>query len=265
MPKKEPRFFSQDVPGAPGWNQCKSFEEYGSLFRNAPPGTLCGEASTWYFYSRGAIPKIMALQPAAKFIVVLRNPSDMVHSLHFQFLWSFNEHIQDFSTAWKRQFEVEAGTAEPYANYGRIGEQLVRFVQNVPESQRKVLIFDDLAQDPRRVYVETLGFLDVPDDGREDFPIFNESKQRRSNITARLFTHPPVPLNLAKKVGRIAVHGVLGVLVDRPLEYTRRIHSQKTPRPKLDGAMRQELLRFFEKDVEIVEEVLGRELPRWKP
>src|ERR1700733_15532142 len=80
---KEPKFFLTDGPpparGGPGdvqtyrehvWRR----SDYEALFAGAPAGTLRGESTPFYLYDRAAQRRIRAQVPAAKLIVVLRDP-----------------------------------------------------------------------------------------------------------------------------------------------------------------------------------------------
>src|SRR3954447_24380475 len=87
---KEPKYFlTGDCPppadGGPGdaetylehvWRR----SDYEALFAPAPAGTLRGEATPFYLYDRGAQERIARLLPAARLIVMLRNPVDRAHS-----------------------------------------------------------------------------------------------------------------------------------------------------------------------------------------
>ena len=73
--------------------------EYLSLFKDADPSQMTGEASTFYLYSKVAQEEIKSFNPHAKIIIMLRNPIDFLHSLHAQFLFSGNEDAIDFSEA----------------------------------------------------------------------------------------------------------------------------------------------------------------------
>ena len=101
---KEPHYYCTDFPN---YRRCRSREDYLRLFTDAAAGTLVGEASVWYLYSEVAIPRIMAEIPKAKFIVLLRNPVNMAHSLHNLLYHTLDEDIADFGCAW------EAGPARP--------------------------------------------------------------------------------------------------------------------------------------------------------
>ncbi|MEC9341081.1 MAG: sulfotransferase [Pseudomonadota bacterium] len=130
---KEPHYYNTDF----GNRHTHSPAEYSRFFKHPP--AVCdavGEASVWYLYSHAAVPNILVDVPAAKFIVMLRNPVEMAPSLHEQQLVNGTEDVADFAAAWRLQTEREAGRSIPrlceepklllYGPACRLGEQLQR-------------------------------------------------------------------------------------------------------------------------------------------
>ena len=107
---KEPSFFCSDfnVP-----DSIQSIDDYLALFARAPARAIVGEASTVYLLSEVAIPKIMALNPRAKIIVMLRHPIEAARSLHMHNLDIWTEDIKDFEEAWRAQPERAQGRRLP--------------------------------------------------------------------------------------------------------------------------------------------------------
>jgi len=96
---KEPHFFDLD--------SCKCFkfslETYMSLFSRADPEIhkAVGEASTGYLFSKVAVPEILKFNPNARFVVLLRNPIELVQSLHSEMCFEGIETVREFETAWR--------------------------------------------------------------------------------------------------------------------------------------------------------------------
>ena len=106
MPVKEPGFFSQDIRSIPN----KEISSYLALFScERPPGTLVGEATPKYLYSKRGLRQIVELNPNARMIVMLRNPVDLVISLHGQMLREGMEIEPDFESAWKLSAARQVG------------------------------------------------------------------------------------------------------------------------------------------------------------
>lgn len=78
-------------------------ETYLSWFKDVKDAKRMGEASVWYLYSKKAAEQIKEFSPEAQIIIMLRNPVDMLYSLHGQFLYDLNKDIEDFEEALKAE------------------------------------------------------------------------------------------------------------------------------------------------------------------
>jgi len=263
--QKEPKFFCSDLKTTGG---VYSPEGYQALFAAAPDGSVTGEASTLYLYSRTAIERIMAHNPRAKVIVILRNPVEAAHSLHTA-RWSHrHENIANFEEAWQMQSarlsgeQIPPGWPDPVTlQYGpmyRYAEQVRRMFEHVPPQQRHVIVYEDFFADPRLHYARLLQFLGVSPDTHSDFGVVNPAMGHRSAWLERLLRHPPGWLS--------AMYGSM-----RPLFRTVRMYPaaivaglNSTPRqkPALSGAFREGVERYFAPDIAELEELLGRSLWR---
>lgn len=266
---KEPHYFSEDFDYyyAPGE---RSLDHYLRLFDDADERHLAvGEASVWYLYSRAAAREIMRFDPSARVIVMVRNPVELVPSLHSQMSYMLDEREPDVERAWRLQGARARGEGVPptarvpaflqYGEAARLGAQVRRVYEHVPADQVKVLVLDDLRADAGAVYRGVLDFLGVPDDGRTEFPRVNENKIHQSAAVARLTQRPPAPLvAVARGVKRVAGVERLGVL-DR----VRRSNRQVAPRADLDPAFARELRDHFRDDVRELGELIGRDLSAW--
>jgi Sulfotransferase family len=266
---KEPHYFCGDFDYyyAPGR---RSEEHYLRLFDAAIRQHLAvGEASVWYLYSAEAARNIAAFDPGARVIVMLRNPVELVPSLHSQLLYMLDEDEPDPARAWELQEPRRRGERLPphvrvpaflqYGEAARLGAQLRRVYESLPREQVLALVFDDLREDAGAVYRRTLGFLGLPDDGRAHFPRVNENKVHRTGAVARLTQRPPAALvELAQGVKRVAGVERLGVL-DR----VRRSNRQVARRREIDPDLAAELRDHFRDDVGELGELIGRDLDGW--
>ena len=266
---KELHYFCDDFDYyfAPGR---RTQEHYLGLFADADERHLAvGEASVWYLYSATAARNVLAFDPAARIVVMVRNPVELVPSLHSQLRYMLDEDEPDPETAWRLQAARAAGDRLPatarvpeflqYGEAAKLGAQLRRVYEHVPREQVKVIVFDDLRADTGAVYRDTLAFLGVPDDGRSEFPRVNENKVHQSAAVARLTQRPPSALvAVARGVKRATGVERLGVL-DR----VRRRNRQVTRREDISPAFARELRAHFRDDVEELGELIGRDLSSW--
>ena len=266
---KEPHYFCDDFDYyyAPGQ---RTEEHYLRLFDGADDDDLAvGEASVWYLYSATAARNIMAFDPAARVIVMVRNPVELVPSLHSQLRYMLDETEPDPAVAWDLQEARRRGEHLPstarvpeflqYGEAAKLGAQVRRVLEVVPREQLKVLVFDDLRADTGAVYRDTLAFLGVPDDGRTEFPRVNENKVHQSAAVARFTQRPPSALvSVARGVKRVTGVRRLGVL-DR----LRRGNRQVTRREEVSPEFAQVLRDHFRDDVAELGDLVGRDLSAW--
>jgi hypothetical protein len=261
-PVKEPNFFnSAELRAVSG---VSTLDQYEALFCSASEEHMAiGEASALYLSSIESVPAILNYQPEAKFIVMLRNPIDMAPAFHGHMLVRGLEYEWRFSKAWDLQDERRQGKHMPSENcfahryllYGDIcslGAQLKRLFMTVPSHKVLTVILDDVRADAKREYLRVLKFLEAPDDGRLDFPLYNSARGFRWATLERL-VYPTLELK-----SRLGVRTGLRrwVRVD-DLMWTERSRKALTP------AMLSVLKEYFRKDIELLSQLLGRDLKRW--
>src|SRR5215469_10651935 len=187
---KEPKFFLTEGPppvkGGPGdaltyrehvWER----DKYEALFDAAPPGALRGESTPLYLYDGAALRRIRATIPAARLIVVLRDPVERAHS-NWTHLWSAGlEPIGDFVRACEEEERrVASGWASfwHYTGLGKYGAQLDYGFSLFPRDQVLVLRYRRLVDEPAATLDRICRFLGAEPGIVTEIP--------RENVT----THP---------------------------------------------------------------------------
>lgn len=259
-PEKEPHYFSEDMDK----DRDRKLSSYESLFEEADDQHIAvGEASTHYLFSQVAVPNILEYTTDAKFIVMLRNPVEMAYSLHEQKVYEANEHVKDFERAWRLQEERKQGRniskwcVDPqllqYGSICRLGEQLDRLYSIVPKERVHIILMDDMKQDTLLEYQRTLEFLEVPDDGRTVFPVYNPAKVRRSDLMSKVVKL----IYLTRRRLKIpSLHtGILNKI--------NQLNTKERPRKSLTPEMMTELKNYFRDDVYKLSKLLDRDLTSW--
>lgn len=192
---KEPHFFNTDHSNRTIENK----NEYYHLFpRETGAYIAIGEASVHYLSSAVAVPNILESIENPKFIVCLRDPADMVVSYHNQLLNALAEDIPDLADAWEAQRDRLAGRRIPetcpepsrlqYSQSGRLAQQLERLFTHITPDQVRIVFLDQIQRNPLGVYRHLLEFLDVPYDGKQDFPKLNSAARLRSRNARKVLT-----------------------------------------------------------------------------
>lgn len=265
---KEPHYFSTDLPAY------RVFNDFDSYFLNCFPdhdySKLLGEGSATYLFSKEAINNILSVNPKARFVVMIRNPIDMCRSLHGQFLFDCCENIKDFEEAWKKQKLRLEGKEIPknsrdaqllqYKKVCSLGSQLKRVMNQVSPDRLHVIIFDDFIKDTKKVYEGVLTFLQLPADGRIEFPKVNEAKKHRFSFLGKLIVSPPETL---LKINN-AIKKIMGLKRTGVRKFIQKFTVKKVSKDSLNNEFKEQLLNEFESEIEIIEMLLNRDLSHWR-
>lgn len=202
---------------------------------------------------------------------MLPDPVELARSWHGQEVWEGEEVEMDFEKAWHLQGTRAGGRALDHAplrpgllQYGRvaaIGSQLETVIELYPREQVRIILLEDMATEPARVYRDTLAFLDVPYDGRNEFPVVNLSRIPRGRF-ARILHHPPQQI-LRPYVYLKRTMG-LGSKRLGLRNWLRESSLLSTKQNSVPAAFRTTLIEHFEPEIEKVERILNRSLPEWR-
>lgn len=269
MPEvKEPHFFARDLGSYP---RIKTAEEYRAIFAGSTDDHLrVGEASVYYLRSAVAIRNIREYNPDARLIAMFRNPVEMVHSLHSQLLYVAEENERDFETAWRLQTRRRQGFDLPpgsrgaflvqYADVGQFGSQAERLLSTFPAAQVKIILHEDFAASPQRVYDDLVTFLELPHDHRTTFPRINDNKRARMTWLKNFARKPPPGLRTAIRGLKQAVGGEGIGSVKKKLMQLNTVKERRAP---LSPAFRAELVEAFHEEVGLLSRLIGRDLSHW--
>jgi len=162
---------------------------------------VLAEGSVSYLYAPERLEPVLRVWPQAKFIICVRNPLQLVPSLHQRHFVNGDETIREFDRAWALVPERRNGRHIPrscldprfldYWEAGNLGRHVERFFSVIGRERCLVSVFDDLQADPRREYRRVLDFLGLPDDGKDEFERHAESKDCRLPRLQRLLQRPP--------------------------------------------------------------------------
>lgn len=270
-PVKEPNFFDTDLDSGSYLDSLsfmRDLERYRALYDGAKPDQLTGEASTWYLFSRDAAANLHAANPRAKAIAMLRDPVEMLHSLHERRMYGGSEELPDFADALAAEADRAAGRRIPprarnvkalqYRAVGRYAEQLQRYFDLFGRDAVHVIVFDDFRADPAAAYRGVLDFLGLPQSDLPQLRVVNAAAERRSWRLQQALLSPRM-IRLARIVFPPPVRPHVGRAWDR-------LNSRGRKRAPLDPQVAARLREDLRPDVEQLSEMLGRDLSAlWWP
>lgn len=247
---KEMHFFGSDLE----IQRRMKKDEYLAHFAKAGREQRVGEDSVWYLISKRAAAEIHEVCPDARIVIMLRNPVEMLPSLHSQFLFNTNENLTDFESALNAEEDRKNGVRTEHAHFvqGLFYRETVQFAQQVKRyfdvfgrERVHVVIFDEFTSNTPDIYRETLRFLDVDVDFQPSFRVRRQNKSRR-----RI---PPLVQKVAKRITPRALHQFFF--------WTLGVRYEK--RKPIDAGLKKRLQSEFAPEIERLSNLLGKELTYW--
>ena len=163
---KEPMFHAHDLASP---QQVADVDEYLGLYADLGRAAYYIDATPWYMFSRQAAASIYEAVPDAHVIITLRNPVQVLSSLHARHVLVGLEPEPDFARAvldgQREEDPIEFRRSLDYLAVGRFGEQTARFTDLFPPEQVHFVLMRDMAQRPRRMHLgllEELGIAQLP-------------------------------------------------------------------------------------------------------
>ncbi len=265
---KEPAYFATDLMeesdafhGGRKYFEFRTETEYGATFAHCLPAQLRGEASTGYLHSRVAASNLHAANPAAKIIVMLREPVSFMRSLHVQYLNETTEDEPDFAQALAKEVRRKAGECVParvrcpsylfYRERARYASQLERYYTVFPRENVLTFAMEEFRDDNERWYRKVLEFVGVEPEETPTFGAVHASKTPRSRRLNQALNNPVLKSGLFKMLG--------------PRRYTAlskglaRAVMKEQRAPELPSGLEKVLHEEFESEVERVSDLVGRD------
>lgn len=284
---KEPHFFSQhDLSGLslPELRRTVEADYLDRFFQHrGPKRPLLGEGSVSYLYAPERMEAVLRLWPDARFVIALRDPMEMLPSLHRRMLYNGDETETDFERAWALTAERRAGRAIPrscidprflyYDEIARLGSYVDRLFRAVGRERCFVALFDDLAADPEAVYRRMMAFAGLAPEGQPDFAPRRATKGARIGWLQRLLKRPPVATRavLAGQKFRQRIKPLNGKKPDSALlravfagrERLLVWNSKPLPPAALPPRLCEDIRSRLSEDVTLLSELIGRNLDHW--
>lgn len=266
MPRKEVYYFGKDLHYR---TSRPSSAYYHALFESAEEEQLAGEASVWYLLSTEAAEEIKAYDEEARIIIMLRDPVEMLHALHYHQLLEGNEEIEDFEEALAAEEERKRGERLPsligspyealqYREVAKYKAQVEHYLKVFGPERVRVIFFEDFIADPRKEYERTLEFLGLAPKGTPSFQRVNAPRKAKSKALRDLFKQRPAWLLRTSKLllpSRTLRQSILGSI--------EKANQKPIERPPMKESTHTMLREEFRPDVKALGELLGMDLERY--
>ena len=252
---KEPNFFSRVVvPDDHPVRPIRDERQYLQLFAEAGDARIVGEASPTYLADPEAPRLIRNAVPHAKVLVSLRDPIERAYS-HYLMMLNNGTAKGTFLDEIKRGLALgeNRSLALLRADVGLYHPQVERFRSGFPDSQFKVLLFEEFSADVAGSLRQILEFLGVePPSSEFATPAYREYSVVRGPLVRYLFGNRTI----ARASELLISPGVRKAIRDRFLV-------KKSAKPPMPPDAREFLVQYYKDDVQSLARLLGRDLP-WR-
>jgi len=258
--RKEPVYFGADLTKR---HPYLTEQRYLDLFRGAEGKKRVGEATVWYLYSETAPGEIAAFADDPRLVAMVRNPVDMMHSLHGLLRFTGNEDLPfedalDAEPDRARGRRLPANTRRPeglqYRRCARYAEHLRRWISVFGRERVHVIVFDDFRSDSLGTYQSLLEFLGVDQSFVPRMGVVNANKAPRGLRVQRAANTEAFQRALWSLPGG-AAHAVWRGIM--------RMNSRVVTRPTLEPALRRRLNEEMAESVIDLGALLQRDLAHW--
>src|SRR5438128_2955204 len=273
MAKKEQHYFGSDL--ATNWVQ-PTAEQYFASFAGGEQAARRGEASGWYLWSKAAAEEIKRYKPNAQIIAMLRNPVEMLPSLHSQYLYDDIEDTDDFEAALAAEEARRAGLKVPpnngsppwrlfYRDVVRFHAQVRRYFAAFGRQRVHVVLFDDLVANASDVFRGVLDFLGVDTNVSPCLQTLNANKQIRSRHVQHAVMEILNPSSRIRRCGARLIPGqaTRSALLRHVVPAMVRMNTSHAVRTPLPDELRARLTIEFAPESEALGELIERDLSSW--
>ncbi len=172
--------------------KCRKEEGYLRLFSRCKNKEIFGEKSAIYLYSSVSAKEIYKFNNNAKLIILIRDPIEFLQSWHSHLVFMGHENIKNFENALEKEDERKRGINIPrdvkqpsflyYSEISKFSKQIKRYLRLFNRDQIKMILFDDLKNEPEKIYNELLEFLGLDKSFVPKFKHYNPNKINRSEL-----------------------------------------------------------------------------------
>jgi hypothetical protein len=240
---KEPRYFAPEVINS------VNLDQYRSLYVGAAGYAATGDISPFYLPTEGTPARIRAVCPAARIVIMLRDPVERAYSHFLHYQRAGVEPLASLHDALRRYEDRPAenwSLSQEYVEHGLYHAQVRRYMETFGRDQVLALLFDELEDNPNELLARIAQHIGVDPD------FF--AKRDLSEV------HNPYYVPKSEAIRWV-----------QSLKITRRLPSSlKTAvrpflfnmqKPPLDDDSRRRLQEWYDPDLARLEELLGRKIP----
>lgn len=243
------RWLADETQHRPDGGFALEWRQYEALFRDVREQRAIGEGSVTYWWAPGAAGAIREKFPAARFVVILRDPAERFFSHYLARRWSAPLRRLGDCIALGLERRGDWGVA---LDVGRYATHLDRFFGCFAREQFSIHLYEDFCANPREVCRKIFAFLGVD----PDRPMDVSRRVNEPNL-------PRWPLLHATLVSLGGSRGLSRWAPSRWREPLRRVFRGRRSREVMSAEDRRVLTEIYCDDVRRTAALIDRDLSSW--
>jgi Sulfotransferase family len=265
--QKEVHFFAADYfpcsgPGDDELNEVviHDEEQYNQFFAGVTGEKAIGDSSVFYLCLPGTAERIAQAVPDAKIIIILREPVDRAYSAYMHLMRDGREYVGFAEGLSLEEVRREKGF-EPLWWYKELGlyyKQVKQYLEIFGVDRVKVLLYDELCDNPEQLLHDTFAFLEV----RENVVIDTSLRHNIAGVpkSRQLFS---VLDNFIRRPS-VLEKGIKSLIPWRLREIVANKAMLMLLRSvPIDSQVQAQLKAYYADDVKKLEDLLCRDLSCW--
>jgi hypothetical protein len=261
----EPHYFGKDLNKLNNVHITEK-NKYLDLFLNVKDEIVIGEKSPYYLFSSLAPLEINKFNPKAKIVIMLRQPTHMIHSMHSQYYFSGNENEGSFSKALTLENERKEGKFIPknidliekllYKTYVyKLPSQIKVYLDVFKKENVQFILLEELKNVTDETYKKILRFLGLNSSFTPKYNIINPHKAFRLKIIRDCIKqYSPFLGNMRSK------------FMNKPLgfmKFVERLNTRYSEKSLIDPRIKVKLDEEFFPIIKELERIIDRDLSHW--
>ena len=265
MAVKDYGFFTRDDFYNKGLSSLSSF--YEEVYQNEE---VIIQGSVHYIFFEKALKRIKEFNPDAKFILLLRNPTDRAISA-YKYAVKFNYEDLPIYEAFSMENErlidddIQVLSQLTYKHHGLYFKQIQNFLKFFKKEQLKIILYEDISNKPEQVVKDIFSFLRVDPNVKLNFKSFNKTGEVKNKEFQKVVFGNGAIRNfiIQKVVKKILPHKLTAKLKWKIIDLNTKDKNFNYLNNISEG-LQKELSGFFKEDIEQLEKFLSRDLSHWK-
>ncbi|GAB64079.1 MAG: sulfotransferase [Candidatus Jettenia sp.] len=233
---------------------CATKKEYKSHYEAVKNERMIGDVSPSYLYFSNISEKIFSELGQIKIVTILRNPVEKAYSQYMHLVRDNHEILSFYDALMAERERMELGWSDiwRYAESSLYTERVKKYISVFGRDNIKILLFEDLVDDPEKVMRELFEFLRVDTNFCCDTSkVYNKTGKPKSSLISNYFSKPNFLKTIAKKI--------IPEKIRIPIRLTMmNINTGK--KPLMDSMSKKYLVEYFRNDVIQLEKLTGRQL-----